>query len=141
VRSAEDAGLLEVVVADGRPLLLCTALALLFSGAFAIFLSVRREFLPQIVDCCSRHNHLGFEGHPFVVGIAEAVEKTLDVTRTSPFVTNREGRIHQWIIREGAQETDSVQKVRFADSIRASNARERSETNIDIHQILETRHF
>jgi hypothetical protein len=49
VRSAEDAGLLEVVVADGRPLLLCTALALLFSGAFAIFLSVRREFLPHDV--------------------------------------------------------------------------------------------
>ena len=49
MRSAEDAGLLEVVVADGRPLLLCTALALLFSGAFAIFLSVRREFLPHDV--------------------------------------------------------------------------------------------
>ena len=45
----DDAGLLEVIVVDGRPLLLCTALALLFSGGFAIFLSIRREFLPHDV--------------------------------------------------------------------------------------------
>jgi hypothetical protein len=39
--------LLEAVVADGRPLLQLTAFALFFSGCFALFLSIRREFLPH----------------------------------------------------------------------------------------------
>jgi len=34
-------------VADGRPLLQLTAFALFFSGCFALFLSIRREFLPH----------------------------------------------------------------------------------------------
>ena len=34
---------------DGRPLLTLTAVALLFSGGFAIFLAARREFLPHDV--------------------------------------------------------------------------------------------
>jgi hypothetical protein len=38
---------LEAVVADGRPLLQLTAFALFFSGCFALFLSIRREFLPH----------------------------------------------------------------------------------------------
>jgi hypothetical protein len=42
-----DPGLLTLVVADGRPLLSLTALALLFSGAMAVFLAARREFLPH----------------------------------------------------------------------------------------------
>jgi hypothetical protein len=42
-----DPGFLEAVTADGRPLLQFTALALLFSGCFALFLSIRREFLPH----------------------------------------------------------------------------------------------
>jgi hypothetical protein len=41
-----DRGLVQVIVGDGRPLLV-TAYALLFSGAFAVFLAVRREFLPH----------------------------------------------------------------------------------------------
>lgn len=45
--SAKNPDLLEVVVADGRLLLQLTAFALLFSGCFAIFLSIRREFLPH----------------------------------------------------------------------------------------------
>lgn len=43
----EDPGLLEAIVGDGRALLQFTAFALLFSGAFAIFLAIRREFLPH----------------------------------------------------------------------------------------------
>jgi hypothetical protein len=42
-----DPGLLESIVGDGRPLLQLTAFALLFSAGFAVFLSVRREFLPH----------------------------------------------------------------------------------------------
>ncbi len=45
--SAKSPSLLEVVVADGRLLLQLTAFALLFSGCFALFLSIRREFLPH----------------------------------------------------------------------------------------------
>jgi len=37
------------IVEDGRPLLSLTAIALLLSGTFAIFLSIRREFLPHDV--------------------------------------------------------------------------------------------
>ena len=42
-----DRGLLAALVGDGRPLLTLTALALLFSGGFAIFLSVVQQFLPH----------------------------------------------------------------------------------------------
>ena len=37
------------LVGDGRPLLSVTGLALWLSGAFALFLSARREFLPHDV--------------------------------------------------------------------------------------------
>ena len=42
-----DRGLFSALVDDGRPLLTLTALALLFSGGFAIFLSVVQQFLPH----------------------------------------------------------------------------------------------
>jgi hypothetical protein len=45
--SGRDPGLLDAIVADGRPLLQFTAFALLFAGCFALFLSIRREFLPH----------------------------------------------------------------------------------------------
>ncbi len=45
--STQNPSLLEAVVADGRPLLQLTAFALFFSGCFALFLSIRREFLPH----------------------------------------------------------------------------------------------
>ena len=44
-----DAGLLALLLDDGRPALLLTAMALLVSGAFAVFVSLRREFLPHDV--------------------------------------------------------------------------------------------
>jgi hypothetical protein len=45
--TTKDPGLFDTIVADGRPLLQFTAFALLFSGCFALFLSIRREFLPH----------------------------------------------------------------------------------------------
>jgi hypothetical protein len=45
----EDRGLLRALIDDGRPALSLTAVALLLSGLFAIFLSFRREFLPHDV--------------------------------------------------------------------------------------------
>jgi hypothetical protein len=45
----DTSGLLKEIVGDGRPLLLLVAVMLLLSGAFALFLSVRREFLPHDV--------------------------------------------------------------------------------------------
>ncbi|HSM54927.1 MAG TPA: hypothetical protein VK879_02130 [Candidatus Sulfomarinibacteraceae bacterium] len=44
-----DHGLVEVAVGDGRPLLLFTGLGLVLSGAFALFLSAVRQFLPHDV--------------------------------------------------------------------------------------------
>ena len=44
--SREDS-LVEGLIEDGRPLLTLTAVALLLSGAFAILLAARREFLPH----------------------------------------------------------------------------------------------
>ena len=43
----EDQGLIPLLVGDGRSLLILTGLALLLSGAFALFLAARREFLPH----------------------------------------------------------------------------------------------
>lgn len=42
-----EPGLLGGLVGDGRSLLSLTGVALLLSGAFALFLSARREFLPH----------------------------------------------------------------------------------------------
>jgi hypothetical protein len=42
-----DRSLFDVVIDDGRPLLQLTAFSLLFSGCFAVFLAIRREFLPH----------------------------------------------------------------------------------------------
>ena len=38
------------LIRDGRPLIVLTALALLFSGGFALFLSVVQQFLPHDLD-------------------------------------------------------------------------------------------
>ena len=45
--SLDRRSLLQALVRDGRPLLTLTALALLFSGGFAIFLALVRQFLPH----------------------------------------------------------------------------------------------
>lgn len=47
VQTADTRGLLPALIGDGRPLLALTALALLFSGAFALFLSATGQFLPH----------------------------------------------------------------------------------------------
>ena len=43
----DQRGFLRELVGDGRPALGLTAVVLFLSGAFAIFLAIRREFLPQ----------------------------------------------------------------------------------------------
>src|SRR5688572_23843403 len=43
----DDRGLLQVLVGDGRPLLLFVGLALLLSGGFALFLAATGHFLPH----------------------------------------------------------------------------------------------
>ena len=45
--STKSPNLLQAIAVDGRPLLQLTAFALLFSGCFAFFVSIRREFLPH----------------------------------------------------------------------------------------------
>ena len=45
----KDPGLFRALIGDGRPLLVLTGVMLLLSGAFAVFLSIRREFLPHDV--------------------------------------------------------------------------------------------
>lgn len=45
--SGDARGLLGAVVGDGTPLLVATAVALLFAGGFAMFLGLRGEFLPH----------------------------------------------------------------------------------------------
>jgi hypothetical protein len=47
--AGDERGLLRELVGDGVPLFELTAAALLVSGAFAVFLSFRREFLPHDV--------------------------------------------------------------------------------------------
>jgi hypothetical protein len=48
-RPDDDRGLLGELIGDGRPLLMLAAVILFLSGVFAIFLAVRREFLPHDV--------------------------------------------------------------------------------------------
>ena len=49
-RRQDERGLLAALIGDGLPLLTLTALALLFSGGFALFLTVTRQFLPHDID-------------------------------------------------------------------------------------------
>ena len=50
MRDVDDQrGFLRELVGDGRPALALTAVALFLSGAFAVFLAIRREFLPHDV--------------------------------------------------------------------------------------------
>jgi hypothetical protein len=59
----DQRGLLSALASDGRPLLSLTGLALICSGAFALFLSATRHFLPHDVqflgmqpdDLCALH--------------------------------------------------------------------------------------
>lgn len=61
--TSESSGLLTVLVADGRPLLMMLALGLIVSGVFALFLSLTHTFLPHDVaflgmqpdDLCQLH--------------------------------------------------------------------------------------
>lgn len=46
-RSDQEDSLWSVLVGDGRPLLVVVAVALMFAGAFAVFLALRGEFLPH----------------------------------------------------------------------------------------------
>jgi hypothetical protein len=48
--ATKEPSLLDAIVADGRPLLQFTAFALFFSGCFALFLSIRQEFLPHDIE-------------------------------------------------------------------------------------------
>jgi hypothetical protein len=45
----DEHGLLRALIGDGRPALSLTGVALFLSGAFAVFLAFRREFLPHDV--------------------------------------------------------------------------------------------
>lgn len=45
-----EPGLVDGLLEDGRPLLQLTAVALILSGGFALFLSARHEFLPHDID-------------------------------------------------------------------------------------------
>ncbi len=47
VRDHREPGLFEALIADGRPPLTWTALALIFSGGFALFVSATGQFLPH----------------------------------------------------------------------------------------------
>jgi hypothetical protein len=49
-RDAENQSLLSALAGDGRPLLSFTGIALILSGAFALFLSASKQFLPHDVD-------------------------------------------------------------------------------------------
>jgi hypothetical protein len=49
VTAYDDRGFIQELIGDGRPLLGLTAIMLLLSGSFALFLSFRREFLPHDV--------------------------------------------------------------------------------------------
>jgi hypothetical protein len=51
MRDAEDRrGFFEAMIGDGRPLLVLTALSLIFSGGFALFQSATGQFLPHDVQ-------------------------------------------------------------------------------------------
>lgn len=46
----DDRSFLGALIGDGRPLIALTGLSLAFSGAFALFLSITRQFLPHDVQ-------------------------------------------------------------------------------------------
>lgn len=89
VRDDRADGLVPLLVGDGRSLLAATALGLVLSGAFALFLAARREFLPHDVaylgmtpqDLCAVnecrvvhfmiHDRVAFGGALVAVGVMD----------------------------------------------------------------------
>ncbi|HLG17645.1 MAG TPA: hypothetical protein VJH03_24595 [Blastocatellia bacterium] len=49
-KTSNDIGFFAALIGDGRPLLVFTGLALVLSGAFALFISARGDFLPHDVE-------------------------------------------------------------------------------------------
>jgi hypothetical protein len=52
-------------------------------------------------------------------------------------ITNRKSSLGQWLAGCGTQESDRVEEVGLPDSIRSGNAREGTEADFDIDQVLE----
>jgi hypothetical protein len=84
VRKPDEAGLLALIAADGRPLLQCTALALLFSGGFALFLSSRS--LRQALALAGLAGFGAAIGVHVVVGYTDALHLAPAVAGAALFV-------------------------------------------------------
>ena len=70
--------------------------------------------LAEIIDAFARGYHLGFEGHPFVIIVADAVKQTTDIARTTSFGAHRESSIQKSVVSEKAQESYGIKDVGFA---------------------------
>jgi len=69
------------------------------------------------------------------------VKQAPDVPRAVPLRSHRHRGIQKLVVGQGAQESDSIKQVRFAHSVRAGNACKGPKVDIDIHQVLKSRHF
>jgi hypothetical protein len=77
----DDAGFFQALMADGRPLVALTGLALIGSGLFALFLSATGHFLPHdeqflgmtAKELCALHGHFMYHDRASFGGALVAV--------------------------------------------------------------------
>ena len=90
-----------------------------------------RRLLPEFVRSGLGHDHFGLEPHPVGRPLTDMMQQRSDVPGPAGFVPNGLGRVHERPVGERAQESDGVEQIRLAHSVRAGDARERAE--VDIH--------
>jgi hypothetical protein len=93
--------------------------------------------LTEVVSSFERNDHFGLKAHLRRVLIAHPMEQAANVGRLPPLVANRHGGVNQSVVRERAEETDGIEKIRLAYAVCARNAGERPESDVDIDKVLE----
>jgi hypothetical protein len=69
------------------------------------------------------------------------VKQASNIARAAPLLSHRHRGIQKLVIGQGAQESDGVEQVRFAHSIRAGYAGEGAKMNVNVNKVLEPRYF
>ena len=93
--------------------------------------------LAQVVARFLRHDHLSLERHALPDDLADTMEEAFGPGRTPP--ADLAGSFSERPVGRQAQEVDGVEEVRLTGVVGAGDARERSESHVDVEEVLEAR--
>jgi hypothetical protein len=72
-----------------------------------------------------------------------AMEKTSHIRCSDPTIIATDGQrcFHEGSVGKGTEKPYGIEKIRFSDAVRTGDARERSEADINVHEILDARYL